>query len=101
MANMFIGCWGAASCDDHGNAHANVGIYDIYSTKAGALYGLTACKDEMIQETINDVDPDGEFPDLLDELDIKVYGSEAEEYYEIDYTLGTDPCEVRITIVER
>ena len=101
MANMYIVCWGSASCDDHGNAHANAGIYDIYSTLNGAKYGLTACKDEMIADTKKDLDPDGEFPELLDELDIQVYGSEAEEYYEIDYTIGTDPCEVHIKIVER
>ena len=98
---MFIVHWSCGSCDDHGTAHANVGIYDVYSTKAGAKYGLTACKDEMIQDTANDLDPDGEFPELLDDLDIEVSGSEAEEYYEINYLIGTEPCAVRITIVER
>ena len=98
---MFIVCWGASSCDDHGNAHANVGVHGVYTTKSAALAGLVECKDSVIEETKRDLDPDGEFPDILDDLDIRVYGSEAEEYFEIDYTLGTDPCEVRITIIEQ
>ena len=97
---MFIVCWGAASSDDHGNAHANVGVHGVYTNKLAALAGLVECKDDMIEDTKRDLDPDGEFPELLDELDIRVYGSEAEEYFEIDYTIGTDPCEVRITIIE-
>ena len=55
----------------------------------------------MLEETKNAVDPDGEYPELLDELDIKVYGSEAEEYFEIDYILGTESCEVCIKIIEQ
>lgn len=98
---MYIVCWGAGSCDDHGNAHANVGVHGVYFTKAGALLGLCECKDQVIEETKHDLDPDGEFPDLLDDLDIKVCGSEAEEYFEISYTLGTEPCAVRITIIEQ
>lgn len=98
---MFIVCWGAASSDDHGNAHANVGVHGVYTNKLAALAGLVECKDEMIEDTRRDLDPDGEFPELLEELDIRVYGSEAEEYFEIDYTIGTDPCEVHIRIIEK
>lgn len=98
---MYIVCWGASSCDDHGCAHANCGVHGVYTTKSAALAGLVECKDEMIEDTRMDLDPDEEFSDLMDELDIRVYGSEAEEYFEIDYTIGTEPCEVRITIIER
>ena len=98
---MYIVCWGASSCDDHGNAHANVGVHGVYSTKAGALKALVECKDQLIDETKHDIDPDGEFPNLLYDLDIEVCGSEAEEYFEISYTLGTDPCAVRIAIIEQ
>lgn len=101
MANMYIVCCGASSCDDHGNAHANVGIHGVYTTRAGARIALVECKDQIIQETKHDLDPDGEFPEALDDLDIKVYGSEQEEYFEIDYTIGTDPCEVCIKIIEQ
>lgn len=100
MANMFIVCWGAGSCDDHGYAHANVGVHGVYSTRAGAKYALVNFKDTLIEDTKHDVDPDGEYPELLDDFDIEVKGSEAEEYFEISYTLGTDPCAVRISIVE-
>ena len=96
---MFIVCWGAASCDDHGAAHANAGVHGIYPTLENAKRGMTAFKDEVIADTKKDLDPDNELS--FEDLDIQVYGSEAEEYYEIDYTLGTDPCEVYIKIVER
>ena len=99
MENLYIVCWGASSCDDDGNAHANAGVHGVYKTKSAALEGLVECKDSMIADTKNDLDPDGEFPELLD--DIKVYGSEQEEYFEIDYILGTEPCEVYITISEQ
>ncbi len=99
MEKIYVVCWGASSCDDDGNAHANAGVYGVYTTKSAALKGLVEFKDLMIEETKNDIDPDGEYPDLLD--DIKVYGSEQEEYFEIDYTLGTEPCEGYITISEQ
>lgn len=101
MAHMYIVCWGASSCDDHGCAHANVGIHGVYSTRPAARLALVECKDQIIDDTRNDLDPDCECSYLVDELGIKVYGSEEEEYFDIDYTIGTDSCEVHITIIEQ
>lgn len=96
---MFIVCWGAASCDAHGNAHANAGVHGVYPTLENAKRGLTAFKNELVAETKKDLDPENELS--FEDLDIQVCGSEAEEYYEIDYIIGTDPCEVHLKIVEQ
>ena len=101
MEKLYIVCWGSGSCDDHGNAHAYTGVYGLYKSKAQALRGLVACKDQTVSELKDDLDPDNEFPDLVENAGIKVYGSEAEEYFEIDYTIGTEPCEVYIKIEEK
>jgi hypothetical protein len=42
------------------------------------------------------MDPDGEYPELRD--DVKVYGSVKDGYFEIDYTIGTEPVELYIGI---
>lgn len=97
---MFIVCWGAASSDDRGNAHANVGVHGVYTNKLAALAGLVECKNSMIEDTKKDLCFDEDSPETLEDMDIRVYGSEQEEYFEIDYTIGTDPCEVRISIEE-
>lgn len=101
MEKLYIVCWGSGSCDDHGNAHAYTGVHGIYRDKNSALNGLVECKDEMLAELKEDIDPDGEYPDLVEGASIQVYGSEVDEFFEIDYTLGMDPCEVHIKIEEK
>ena len=101
MEKLYIVCWGSGSCDDDGNAHSYCGVYGLYRDKESALKGLIACRDETFEDIINDLDPDCESPELVDNADVKLYGSEAEEYFEIDYTLGTEPCEVYIRIEEK
>ena len=101
MEKLYIVCWGTGSCDDDRCAHAYCGVHGLYRDKASALKGLVTCKDETYNDILNDIDPDGEFPDLVTEANLQVYGSEAEEYFEIDYLLGTDICEVYIKIEEK
>jgi hypothetical protein len=98
---VYVVLWGSGSCDDHYNAHAYCGVHGIYHDKALALNALVECKDETYNDILNAIDPDGEFPELAKEVEIMVYGSEAEEYFEIDYTLGTEPCEVYIKLEEK
>lgn len=97
---MYIVCWGASSCDDRGNAHANVGVHGVYYNKQAAVLGLLECKNSMIEDTKKDLCFDEDSTETLEDMDIRVYGSEQEEYFEIDYEIGTDPCEVRISIEE-
>jgi hypothetical protein len=100
MEKLYIVCWGLGSCDDQGRAHSYCGIWGVFKTKESALEGLVKCKDEMYNEILTDIDPDGEFPDLVDDADIQVYGSEKDEQFEIDYSLGIEPCELTIKIEE-
>lgn len=89
--------WGSGSCDDRGNAHSFANIHGIYKSEKSAQQGLEECKNEIYEDVLNDLDPDNEFPDIRDE--VKVYGSVTDGYFEIDYTLGTEPVEIYIGIV--
>lgn len=88
--------WSSGSCDDHGMAHSFAGVHGIYKSEAGAQQGLEECKQDMLEEIYEDLDPDGEYPELRD--DVKVYGSVKDGYFEIDYTIGTEPVEIYIGI---
>ena len=101
MEKLWVVCWGSGSCDDHGNAHAYTGVHGIYRSKTSALKGLVECKDAIYNDILTDIDPDGEFPELVEDTEIQIYGSEAEEYFEIDYTLGIEPCEVYVRLEEK
>lgn len=99
MSELYAICWGSGSCDDHGNAHAYSGVEALYTSKEKALEALVAYKDQTLEEIKDDLDPDEEYPDLVEDADIQVYGSVEEEYFEIDYTIGDEPCEVYIRVV--
>ncbi len=86
MNKVYIVSWSSANLDDDGNAHAYNGIHNIYHMKEEAEKGLVECKDECCEE-------------ILEEM--QVYGSVKEGYFEIDYTLGCDSCEMYIQIVEK
>jgi hypothetical protein len=89
--------WSSGFCDDRGNAHSFANIHGIYKSEKSAQQGLEECKNEIYEDILNDLDPDNEFPDIRDE--VKVYGSVTDGYFEIDYTLGTEPVEIYIGIV--
>ena len=98
MEKLYAVCWGSGSTDDHGNAHAYSGIVGVYRDKDEAKKALETYKDETLEEVYEDIDPDGEFPEERDR--VQVYGSMNEEYFEIDYYLGIDPVEIYIGISE-
>jgi hypothetical protein len=89
--------WSTGSCDDHGSAHSFAGVHGTYKSDESAKRGLEECKNEIYEDVLNDLDPDNEFSDIRDE--VKVYGSVEDGYFEIDYTIGTDPVEAYIGIV--
>lgn len=90
--------WSTGSCDDHGCAHAFGGVHGIYKSEESAKQALEACKDETLADIKNDLNPDADMPECEEEADIQVYGSVEKEYFEIDYTIGTEPVEVYIGI---
>lgn len=95
MEKIYIVHWGSAFSDDDGNAKAYCGIHGVYTSKAEALKGLVECKDVTYDEVVQN-----EEPETLQYAinNTRVYGSEAEEYFEIDYDFGAGPCEIYITI---
>ena len=90
--------WCTGSCDDHGNAKSFNGVHGIYKSEESAQRALEECKDEILSDIKNDLNPDGDYPEYEEEANIKVYGSVEDGYFEIDYTLGTEPVEVYIQI---
>ena len=93
---VFTVIWSSGSCDDHGNAHSFAGVHGIYKSEASAKKGLEECMQDILDDIYNDLDPDNEFPDIRDE--VQIYGSVEDGYFEIDYTLGVEPVEVYIGI---
>jgi hypothetical protein len=92
--------WGTGSCDDHGNAHAFSGVHGIYKTEASAKKALEENKNETLTEIMDSLcyDEDEDPAEHADE--VQVYGSVEDGYFEIDYTLGTEPVEVYIQITQ-
>ena len=98
MEKLYIVHWGSASSDDDGNAKAFCGIHGVYASKDEALKGLVECKDICYDETVQSDDPE--------ELEYnksrtRVYGSEREEYFEIDWDFADVTNELYITISEK
>ena len=98
MEKIYIVHWGSAGQDDDGNSKAFCGIHGVYKTKSEALNGLVECKDVMYDEVVQSEDPE--------ELEYNksrthVYGSETEEYFEIDYDFADVTNEIYITISEQ
>lgn len=98
MEKVYAVCWGSGSVDDHDNAHAYSGIVGVYRNKEEALKAMEEHVNETVAEIKNDLDPDGELPEY--EKEVQIYGSVKDEYFEIDYTIGTEPVEVYIGIYE-
>lgn len=97
MKKLYIVCWGSAGQDDDGNSKAFCGVHGIYTDKPAALKGLVECKDVCYDEVIQTDDPE--------ELEYnksraRVYGSETEEYFEIDYDFADVTNEIYIRLEE-
>lgn len=98
MKKIYIVCWGSAGQDDDGNSKAFCGVHGVYTSKEDALKGLVECKDVLYDEVVQSDDPE--------ELEYnkscaRIYGSEAEEYFEIDYCFADTMNELYITITEQ
>ena len=99
MNKLYIVCWGSAGQDDDGNSKAFCGVHGIYTDKPAALKGLVECKDVCYDEIVNNPDYD-DYDAEQAKLTTRVYGSEAEEYFEIDYELADVTNEIYIRLEE-
>lgn len=93
---VFSVVWGRGAYEDEAvNTYA--GLHGIYLTEADAKKHLEECKQEFLDEILNN-------PDLSDEdkesfkHNVQVYGSVVDDYFEIDYTVDEQPVEIYIQI---
>ena len=98
MKKIYIVHWGSAGQDDDGNSRAFCGVHGVYTSKSDAVKGLVECKDVFYDEIVQSEDPE--------ELEYnksrtRVYGSETEEYFEIDSEFADVTNEVHIAISEQ
>ena len=100
MKKVYIVCWGSAGSDDCGNAKAYANVHGVYAFLDDAKKGLVECKDECYNEIVNNPDLDEEAREY-EKVNTSVYGSVADDYFEIDYYLGDTPCELYINLVEK
>lgn len=98
MEKLYIVHWSSACSDDDGNVKAYGEIYGVYTSKEDAIKGLVECKDMHYDEIVQNEEPDTQ-QFVIDHTN--VYGSEAEEYFEIDYDFCDFPCEIHIAISEQ
>lgn len=92
--------WACGSCDDHDVVHTNTGVHGVYTSKDSAKVGLEECKQRTLNELTEAVDPDGDMPELMDEINLVVEGSVDEEYFRLEYILGIEPTNEYIKIEE-
>jgi hypothetical protein len=72
-----------------------------YTDKDRALKALTETKDELVKELRGEQDIDNALTGADIAVAYKVYGSEAEEYYEIDFEDGDGAlCEIYVKLSE-
>lgn len=100
MKKVYIVCWGSAGQDDNGNSKAYSNVHNVYLFKDDAKKGLVECKDECYNEIVNNPDYDEEDRGEA-AINVSVYGSIEDDYFEIDYFVGDAPYELYITLVEK
>lgn len=92
--------WARAFVVDGSSADAFAGCYNFfYSTKEEAIAAMTRCKDEFVRDILEAAEDPYSRAGI--ENSLHVYGSEAEEYYEIDFIAEDDtPVEIYVSIQE-
>ena len=93
--DLYLIIWGNANIDDRGASCAYCGCDKYFYNKEKALKALTTYKDNYIRELLEDADEEERF-EIEDS--IRVYGSEQEEYYEIDYMIFDTLSELYVKI---
>ena len=97
---VYIVTWACGSTDDHGYVNTNSGVRGVYTSKESAKIGLEEFKQLALDELTEFVDPDGDMPEMMNEIDLKIEGSVDEEYFRIEYTICYDRVHEYIKIEE-
>ena len=95
---LYVVTWGTASVTDEGAGSAYCGCVGCFTDRTAALGEMTKYKDSYVKSLIEDVEDEEEREEI--ENSIKVYGSETEEYYEVDFTITDSASEHFIRIEE-
>jgi PDZ domain-containing secreted protein len=106
MANkVWVVHWGSGTIDDDGNVSSYCGVHSVHTSKESAKKSLTLCKDNLVEDIknpyIEDAESEEELQEQLNDLELEVYGSENEEYFEIDYTSWDVRNEIYVGISEQ
>jgi hypothetical protein len=105
IMKVYIVHWGEGTIDDNGNTSSYCGVHSVHTSLECARKSLVQCKDETIADLeapfIEDAESEEEKQGQLDELNIQVYGSEAEDYFEIDYDSWDVRNEIYVGITEK
>ena len=94
---VFNVVWGSGAYTEDDTVNTYAGVHGTYLTEADAKKGLEECKQEFLDEIL-------ENPDMTDEdkesfrHNVQVYGSVNDDYFEIDYTNNGCPTEIYIQI---
>ena len=89
--------WGRGAYTEDDTVNTYAGLHGAYLTEADAKKGLEECKQEFLDEVMNN-------PDLSDDdkesfrCNVQVYGSVVDDYFEIDYTVDDRPVEIYIQV---
>lgn len=90
--------WGSAGYDsDDQVVKAYAGVHGTYKTEASAQKALEECKQEFIDEVMNNPDFD-EFDKASFKNNLEIYGSIEDGYFELDYEYAGAPVEIYIQI---
>lgn len=92
MSKVYVVCWGHASQDDRGNSVAYGNVHGVYRTREEAEAGLEECKEDFVEEIVNDPDFDEEERERATQ-NLSIYGSVEEGYFELD-NLDNDVCDI-------
>lgn len=89
MEKLFVVMWANANQDDRGNSVAYGNVHGIYRTREEAEAGLEECKDDFVEEIVNNPDFDEKDREYATQ-NLSIYGSVEEGYFELD----NDVCDI-------
>lgn len=97
---LYVVSWGSGWSDEKDTVSTHCGVHGLYRDRASAERGLEECRDEFIDEIVNNPDFDEEDREAATQ-DLEVYGSVKEDYFEIDYTSWDKRNEIYIHLEEK
>lgn len=92
MSKVYVVCWGNARQDDCYDTVAYGNVHGVYHSREKAEAGLEECKEDFVEEIVNNPDFDEEDRERATQ-NLSIYGSVEEGYFELD-RLASDACAI-------